>query len=96
MPHRDVAENSQVSDYVRERKISAVLFLNRAGESLDDSSFAGGALTLYGLLDNSRSKKYGFPIIAEEGLLVAFNANLVHEVTPVTHGARYSIVSYYF
>ncbi len=41
-----------------------------------------GALTLYGLFDQPDAETLGFPIEAEEGLLVTFPADVVHEVRP--------------
>jgi predicted 2-oxoglutarate/Fe(II)-dependent dioxygenase YbiX len=35
------------------------------------------------------------PVIGEPGTLVAFRSETTHEVTPVTHGQRYTIVSWY-
>jgi hypothetical protein len=43
----------------------------------------------------SRLKTYGVPVIGEAGLLIAFGADMVHAVTPVTHGERYTIVSWF-
>jgi predicted 2-oxoglutarate/Fe(II)-dependent dioxygenase YbiX len=34
-------------------------------------------------------------MVGEPGMLIAFRAETTHEITPVTHGERYSIVSWY-
>jgi SM-20-related protein len=34
-------------------------------------------------------------LIGEPGLLVAFRSDVLHEVEAVTHGERYSIVSWF-
>jgi SM-20-related protein len=71
------------------RRISVVIFLNDA-----EVAYAGGTLTLYGLLDQPGWKNRGLGLAGEAGLLVAFPASLWHEVTPVTRGERYSIVTW--
>ena len=35
------------------------------------------------------------PVLPAPGTLVAFRAETTHEVTPVTRGERYAIVSWY-
>jgi SM-20-related protein len=82
--------------HVTERRVSAVVFLN--GESDDDEpgSYSGGALTFFGLMGDPRGDAVGFPLDGEPGLLVAFHSDLVHSVTPVTRGERFSIVSWFF
>jgi SM-20-related protein len=62
------------------RRISTVIFLNR--------EYSGGALVFTNLSSN-----YQMP--AEPGTLVAFRSETTHEVTPVTHGERFSIASWY-
>src|SRR5262249_46965078 len=83
-------------DYVTRRRVSMVIFLN--GESAEPKldAFGGGRLTFFGLIDGSRADSLGFPLVGERGLLVAFRADLVHSVAPVTHGERYTIVSWCF
>jgi len=62
------------------RRISTVIFLNR--------EYSGG-----GLVFTNLSSRYQMP--AEPGTLVAFRSETTHEVTPVTHGERFSIASWY-
>jgi predicted 2-oxoglutarate/Fe(II)-dependent dioxygenase YbiX len=57
--------------------------------------YGGGALTFYELLDDPAGRSLGFPLQAEEGLLIAFRANVPHSVTTVTHGDRYTIACWY-
>ncbi|HET6976725.1 MAG TPA: 2OG-Fe(II) oxygenase [Pyrinomonadaceae bacterium] len=63
-----------------QRLISTVIFLNR--------DYSGGAL----VFSNLRER---FSVSGEPGMLVAFRSETTHEVTPVTHGERYSIASWY-
>jgi SM-20-related protein len=37
----------------------------------------------------------GLPLSGEPGLLVAFDSAMVHGVTPVTRGERYTIVTWF-
>ena len=62
------------------RLISTVIFLNR--------DYSGGSLVFSSLRER-------FDMPAEPGMLVAFRSETTHEVTPVTHGERYSIASWY-
>jgi SM-20-related protein len=71
-----------------QRLISTVIFLSRESEQPEDDAHCGGSL-VFSDLDG----KYHFP--AEPGTLVAFRSETTHEVTPVTHGERYSIASWY-
>ena len=68
------------------RLISTVLFLSRQSEAPHADTFCGGSL----VFTNS-----GFHVPAEPGTLVAFRSETTHEVTPVTHGERFSIASWY-
>jgi PKHD-type hydroxylase len=69
------------------RRVSVVIFLN--------ADYEGGALTLYGLIDAPAWKTFGFAIEPSPGLLVAFPSHVVHEVTPVTSGDRFTIVDWF-
>jgi predicted 2-oxoglutarate/Fe(II)-dependent dioxygenase YbiX len=71
-----------------QRLISTVIFLSREAEQPEDNAHCGGSL-VFSNLDG----KFHFP--AEPGTLVAFRSETTHEVTPVTHGERYSIASWY-
>jgi SM-20-related protein len=94
--HRDNADDPDALAYVRARQVSTVIFLNGAAEALGPASYCGGALTFYGLIDDPCWKTYGFPVVGERGLLLAFRSHVLHEVSVVTQGERYSIVSWFF
>ena len=70
------------------RRISTVIFLSRESQSPEPDVFCGGSL-VFSNLRNS------FRMSSEPGTLVAFRSETTHEVTPVTHGERYSIASWY-
>lgn len=71
-----------------QRLISTVIFLSRQCEQPESEAYCGGSLVFSSLTD-----KVG--IVSEPGMLIAFRSEMTHEVTPVTHGERYSIASWY-
>jgi predicted 2-oxoglutarate/Fe(II)-dependent dioxygenase YbiX len=72
------------------RRISLVIFLSRESESPQPDTYCGGSL----LFTDFRADRKG-SVAGEPGTLVAFRSETTHEVTPVTHGERYSIVSWF-
>ena len=71
-----------------QRLISTVIFLSRQSEQPETDAYSGGSLVFSSLTD-----KVNVP--SEPGMLIAFRSETTHEVTPVTHGERYSIASWY-
>ena len=70
------------------RLISTVIFLNGQSEVPGIDVYGGGSLVF-----SNVSSRYDMP--AAPGTLVAFRSKTTHEVTPVTHGERFSIASWY-
>ena len=70
------------------RLISTVIFLNEQSSVPGPFIYGGGSLIFTNV-----SSRYEMP--AEPGMLVAFRSETTHEVTPVTHGERFSIASWY-
>lgn len=95
-PHRDVYPDENMSTDDRQRRISVVIFLGDEVGAESEASWSGGQLMFYGLMKDPPWDKCGLPIIGETGLMVAFPSELMHEVTPVTSGVRYTIVSWFF
>jgi SM-20-related protein len=93
--HRDSAAHSEATATSKARRISTVVFLNRAAEPATDDSYGGGALTFFGLVPDPSGKSLGIPLEADEGLLITFPSEMLHAVEPVTHGERYTIASWY-
>ncbi len=93
--HRDSNDDPRARQELRKRRISVVIFLNGQSGDGEPDSFSGGALILYGLIDSPEWKNYGFPLEAEPGLLIAFPAEVFHEVEAVTRGQRFSVVSWF-
>ena len=97
-PHRDRADRDARSggnDSWR-RRASAVLFLSRSAEPAGAGDHTGGELILYGLIDEPEWRDTGFAVPAEPGTLVVFDANVLHEVTPVTAGVRTTAVDWFY
>ena len=87
-PHVDRGGGADWEPAAR-RAIALVLFLNGSRASGGDGEFDGGLLRLYfsdGEVD----------IVPETGLLVAFPADVLHEVTEVRDGTRDTIVDWYY
>ena len=76
------------------RRVSIVVFLNDPTHPIEP--YAGGELTFYGLLPVPGSRGFGFPVEAETGLLVAFPSATLHEVSAVTRGKRYALVTWFW
>ncbi len=93
--HRDRAEGDDAPSFSRARSIAAVIFLNGVGDAATAEAYRGGALTLYGLFDQSGADALGFPLEAEEGLLITFPADVMHEVRRVEEGKRYTVVTWF-
>jgi SM-20-related protein len=94
-PHPDCSADAQAALEVKERRISVVTFLNDEAPQPAPGKYCGGALTFFGLFDEPRVRHCGFPLTGRAGLLVGFGADVLHAVTPVTHGERYTIVSWF-
>lgn len=93
-PHRDRPLRADgAAAAASTRAVSVVVFLN--DRSTHSDAFEGGALTFYGLVDEPRWRDVGLPLQPEEGLLVAFRSELLHEVAPVEKGDRFTIVTWF-
>ena len=95
-PHLDSKSDVDNARSDKDRQVSIILFLNSGGAETNKSSYSGGALMFYGLIDDPAFRQYGFPLMGEAGLLVAFRSNTVHEVTPVTSGERFTVATWFY
>lgn len=87
-PHRDRGDDPQWEPAAR-RAAAIVLFLNASRAAGREGEFDGGILRLYlpqGCVD----------VVPEAGLLIAFPADLLHEVTEVRDGTRDTVVDWYY
>ena len=83
--HRDSSDDEDAADYAKARRLSVVLFVN--------DGYGGGQLEFYGLIDGQPS--LGIPLDARPGLVIAFPSGTPHGVTEVTHGERYTVVTWF-
>jgi predicted 2-oxoglutarate/Fe(II)-dependent dioxygenase YbiX len=86
LPHVDRAVIDSWPDAAR-RQIALVIFLNSSTTVPGPDEFSGGALCLI---------EARVDVIPREGLLVAFDAGLLHEVAPVGEGTRDVIVDWFY
>ncbi|MFB2880455.1 2OG-Fe(II) oxygenase [Floridanema aerugineum] len=96
LPHSDSCNTDNAPQSVKNRQVSAVIFLSSESEELGEEYYGGGALTFYGLIKDPLWQKYGFSLNGEAGLLIAFRCEIWHEVEPIIFGERYTIVSWFF
>jgi SM-20-related protein len=92
--HADRGPGVKGERHSEKRQISAVVFLNAESDDSSPDSYSGGALTFYGLVGDEQVK-VGLPLTGEAGLLVAFPSEVIHEVTPITRGERYSVATWF-
>ena len=86
--HRDRGDDPQWPDASR-RAIALVLFLNSSRDASPDGDFEGGVLRLLGPDD-------AIDVVPEAGTLVAFPADVLHEVTEVRGGVRDAVVDWFY
>lgn len=94
-PHVDRSTNEALKISAARRRVSVVVFLNAMRTPPGRGEYSGGALTFYGVVNDPAWRSFGFALAPEPGLLVAFPSHVVHEVTPVTAGDRYTIVDWF-
>jgi predicted 2-oxoglutarate/Fe(II)-dependent dioxygenase YbiX len=78
----------------RRRRVSLIVFANSQADKPARERHVGGSLVLYGLIDGPQWRRCGFPLAGRAGLLVAFPSHLAHEVKPVEHGVRDTVISF--
>jgi len=86
--HQDGNTKQLDFDHLRVRRISIVVFLNDFAIEPRANCYSGGLLNFY-----DQQGTYGLP--GETGMLVAFSADTMHEVSPVTDGERFTIISWF-
>jgi predicted 2-oxoglutarate/Fe(II)-dependent dioxygenase YbiX len=74
-----------IHDETRHRKVSIVIFLSRCGD------YDGGSLTFHGPYPDFDAREEA---AAEAGSLLAFRSETTHEVTPLTHGERFTVATW--
>ena len=91
--HQDGNTGLLLLDREQSRKVSVVMFLNRQSEAPEADAYAGGSLVFSDW--RARQDCREFRLSGEAGTMVTFHSEITHEVVPITHGERYSIVSWY-
>lgn len=91
VPHQD-GNTPLLWDDSRFRRISCVVFLSQPSDEEAPGTYGGGALVFHGPYNGPRLR---VPARAEPGTLVTFRSETTHEVTPVTHGVRYTIATWF-
>ncbi len=91
VPHQD-GNTPLIHDDTRHRRISVVLFLSVPSADPALGGYGGGALVFHG---PPAATPLRVPLTPPPGTLVAFRAETTHEVTPVTHGVRITVVSWF-
>jgi SM-20-related protein len=81
-----------VHDESRFRKVTVVIFLSRQSKHPMPETFCGGSLVLHGPFGQGEPP---LALAPDPGTLVAFPSETTHEVLPITHGERLSVVSWY-
>jgi len=91
VPHQD-GNTPMVWDDSRFRRVSAVIFLSRKADAPLPDTYGGGELVFHGPYTGPPERVAAG---AAPGSLVTFRAETTHEVTPVTHGVRYTIATWF-
>ena len=87
-PHRDRGAGPEWPGAAR-RQVAVVVFLNGSRTGEDGGHFTGGALQLY-------VDPHAIQVHPSRGLLVAFPADVLHQVMRVDQGTRDTIVDWYY
>jgi SM-20-related protein len=94
--HQDRGSDRKGAEFAQQRQVSVVIFLNDETNEARPDTYEGGALTLFGLLDSGDDRNVGLPVTGEAGALIGFPSEMLHEVTPITRGERFTVVSWFY
>lgn len=93
--HQDGNTELLQFDHLRVRRVSVVVFLSRQSAEPAPGAYCGGSLVFFDPYVDTNRKEMGVGLHGETGTFAAFPAHTTHEVAPVTHGERFSIVCWY-
>ena len=93
--HQDNSHDPALAEFIRRRRVSVVLFLSRQTRFPEPGSYCGGELTFFRLPGLAGDEGVRARLWGQPGLLVAFDSAQLHEVAPVTHGFRASMVTWF-
>jgi predicted 2-oxoglutarate/Fe(II)-dependent dioxygenase YbiX len=94
-PHADSSDDPALAEFLRRRRVSVVIFLGRQTRLPAPGSYCGGELVFFRLPGLSGPEAVRAPVWGRPGLLIAFPSAQLHEVAPITHGFRGSVVSWF-
>ena len=87
--HKDCGNKFEIANFVDIRKLSFSIQLS------DPNDYDGGELKIYNGKKSIYTNKEEFDIAKKDkGTIIFFPSHVFHEVTPVTKGNRYSLVSW--
>lgn len=92
--HQDGNTEQLEFDHLRVRRISIVVYLNDFSDQPIADTFSGGFLNFY-RADDVRAETPAYSLKGTTGLLVAFASDTTHEVSPITRGERFTIISWF-
>jgi predicted 2-oxoglutarate/Fe(II)-dependent dioxygenase YbiX len=92
VPHQD-GNTPMLYDESRFRRVSAVVFVTPQSAEPAEGTYGGGELVFHGHYATEPTLRISAD--AAPGTLVAFRSETTHEVTPVTHGERFTVVTWY-
>lgn len=90
-PHQDRHEDNR--GYVAKRLITTVTFINDPSD--ERRGYEGGELLIYGLFTDPQLLADAVPVFPAAGTLIAFRPEMVHEVTPVLNGERFTLATWF-
>ena len=93
--HQDGNTEQMEFDHLQIRRISIVVFMNGYADEPAADTYFGGELNFYDKDHESRSEPLIVSLKGEPGLLVAFKADMLHEVKPVIRGERFTAISWF-
>jgi predicted 2-oxoglutarate/Fe(II)-dependent dioxygenase YbiX len=96
LPHRDRGAPGDSGDpEIERRALTVVVMLNRQASAPARGEYSGGDLRLFGLIPDDPWRTMGFAVEPSVGQLIAFRAETLHDVTPVTAGNRCVLVCWF-
>jgi predicted 2-oxoglutarate/Fe(II)-dependent dioxygenase YbiX len=95
--HRDRTNGPAEPTRVSARKVSIVIFLNAESDHPVPGSYSGGALQFYApdLVAEPMYEQAKVAFTGTTGALIAFNPFVRHQVQPVTHGQRFTVITWF-
>ena len=86
--HQDGNTKQLDFDHLRVRRIAIVVFLNSFSAEPRGGCFSGGGLRFY-------DGPITYDLLGETGLFVAFRTETFHEVSPVSSGERFTMITWF-